>query len=188
MIAEIDITHSCPRWDAALGDAAGLCRRAVFAVLHEVADKSPNQLPGESPVGLSDAADRSVEISIVLADDATIADLNLQFRDREGATNVLSFPALPAENEPHYPAGPDGPPALLGDVVLAFETVAAEAEDQGKPLGYHFTHLVIHGILHLLGYDHLDEAEAQTMEQLEIRVLGALGVPDPYAEESPFVA
>lgn len=184
MIAVIDITHSCPRWDAALGDAAGLCRRAVFAALDAVADKAPNEFPG----GLSDAAGRPVEISIVLADDATIAGLNLQFRDREGATNVLSFPALPSENEPHYSAGPDGPPVLLGDVVLAFETIAAEAEDQGKQLGDHFTHLVIHGILHLLGYDHLDEAEAQTMEQLEIRVLGALGVPDPYVEEAPFVA
>ncbi|NQU71352.1 MAG: rRNA maturation RNase YbeY [Rhodospirillales bacterium] len=180
MIAEIDITHSCPRWDAALGDAAGLCRRAVFAALEEVAN--------EAPGGLSDAAGRPVEISIVLADDAMVADLNLQFRDREGATNVLSFPALPAENEPLYPAGTDGPPMLLGDVVLAFETVAREAEDQGKKLGDHLTHLVIHGILHLLGYDHLDEAEAQTMEQLEIRVLGALGVPDPYVEEAPFVA
>jgi probable rRNA maturation factor len=137
---------------------------------------------------LTDVAGRQIEVSVVLADDAEIADLNQKFRDREGATNVLSFPALPDAGGMLYPAEPDGPPILLGDVVLAFETISAEAGHQGKSLADHFTHLVIHGILHLLGYDHLDEAEAQIMEQLEIRALGALGVADPYAEEQPFVA
>lgn len=175
MTAEIDISQSCSHWGSALDDAAGLCRRAAGAALNE------------APEGVSAVAGGPVEVSIVLADDAVIADLNRQFRDRQGATNVLSFPALSAENQSLPPAGPDGPPVLLGDVVLAYETIATEAADQGKKLGDHVTHLVIHGMLHLLGYDHLDDAEAQTMEQLEIRILGVLDVPDPYAEQAPRV-
>lgn len=176
MTIEIDISFACPRWNAALEDAAGLCRRAVFAALNEACK------------GLSDTDGRLVEVSIVLADDMEVAGLNRQFRRREGATNVLSFPALPAGDRSLEFTDSGGPPVLLGDVVLAYETIAAEADDQGKSLGDHVTHLVIHGILHLLGYDHLDEAEAQIMEPLEIRALGALGVADPYAEEQHFVA
>ncbi len=188
MITEIDIAISCSRWDAALEDAAGLCRRAVSAAFDEALG---NEALGGLPGGMADAAGRPVEVSIVLADDAEVAGLNQQFRDRAGATNVLSFPAFAAEDGPLLSAGiagPDGPPVLLGDVVLAFETIAAEAEDQGKTLADHVTHLVIHGIFHLLGYDHLEGAEAEIMEQAEIRALGALGVADPYAEEQPFVA
>ena len=176
MTVEIDITHSSPRWVAALVDSAGLCRRAAAAALDEAVE------------GLPAATGRPIEVSIVLAEDRSVADLNLQFRGREGATNVLSFPALAAEDGPFDPLGADVPPVLLGDVVLAFETIAAEADDQGKTLADHCSHLVVHGILHLLGYDHLDSAEAKIMEQVEIRALGALDVADPYAEEQPFVA
>lgn len=180
MITEIDIAISCSRWDAALEDAAGLCRRAVFAAFDEARSGKPGGLPV--------AAGRPIEVSIVLTDDTEIAGLNLRYRNRDGATNVLSFSTLPAEDGPAGPVGPVGPPILLGDVVLAFETIAAEADDQGKTLADHFSHLVIHGILHLLGHDHADEAEARIMEQLEIRALGVLGMADPYAEEQPFVA
>ncbi len=175
MTVEIDILSSCPRWDAVLEDAAGLCRRAARAALDEARK------------GLSDADGRFVEVSIVLADNAEIADLNLRFRRREGATNVLSFPALPSGDGALEPAARPGPPLLLGDVVLAYETIADEANDQDKTLADHVAHLVIHGILHLLGYDHLDDAEAQIMEPLEIRALDALGVADPYAEAKSFV-
>jgi probable rRNA maturation factor len=174
LIAETDIAMPCPRWDAALDDAAGLCRRAALAALGA---------PGlRETAGVSG---RPVELGIVLTDDREIADLNRQFRRREGATNVLSFPA---RDDARHPAGPDAPPVLLGDVVLAFETIAAEAEEQSKALADHLAHLVIHGILHLLGQDHANQAEADRMERLEIELLGALGIADPYVEERPFVA
>jgi probable rRNA maturation factor len=178
MTPEIDIAIPCSGWNTALKDAATLCRRAVSAAI----DAAHETLP--DPYG------RVVEVSIVLADDAEIAGLNQQFRDRDGATNVLSFPALSDEEQLGSLLGVDGPPVLLGDVVLAFETISTEAADQDKIFGEHVTHLLIHGILHLLGYDHLDDAEAQVMEQLEIRALAALGVADPYAdaEDAPIVA
>lgn len=105
---------------------------------------------------------------ILLTDDATVQDLNGRFRGQDKATNVLSFPA------------PEGM-GSLGDIALAYETCAREAAQQGKPLAHHLQHLVAHGVLHLLGYDHLEEAEAEVMETLERRILAGLGVPDPYA-------
>ncbi|HEX7970330.1 MAG TPA: rRNA maturation RNase YbeY, partial [Stellaceae bacterium] len=99
--------------------------------------------------------------------------LNRQWRGKDVPTNVLSFPALGA-------TPPPGAPRLLGDVVLAFETVAAEAAAQDKPLADHLRHLVIHGVLHLLGFDHESDADAQRMEASEIAILAGLGVPDPY--------
>lgn len=175
MTPEIDIAIPCSRWDTALEDAATLCRRAVSAALGEATDR------------FAALSCRPVEVSIVLSDDADIADLNQQFRGRDGATNVLSFPALSEED---LTSSSTDAPVLLGDVILAFETVSAEAADQDKKLADHVTHLVIHGILHLLGYDHLDDAEAQVMERLEIQALAGLGVGDPYAdaEDAPFVA
>ena len=114
------------------------------------------------------------ELSIVLGNDEMLRGLNRQWRGQDKPTNVLSFPALDAT-----PA-PLGAPRLLGDVVLAFETVAAEAAAQGKPLADHLRHLVVHGVLHLLGYDHEADADAQRMEASEIAILAGLGVPDPY--------
>lgn len=111
-------------------------------------------------------------IVVLLADDAAIHELNQQFRDKDQATNVLSFPA--AENPEHH----------LGDVALAFETCLREAKDQSKPLAHHLQHLVTHGVLHLLGYDHITDAEADQMEGLERIVLAGLGIPDPYAAEA----
>jgi len=112
------------------------------------------------------------EFVVAFADDARVRDLNRDFRGKDSATNVLSFPA---------PEDLPGPGArLLGDVVLARETVAAEAAAEGKPIENHIRHLVVHGFLHLLGYDHETDAEAEQMERLETEVLAALGVPDPY--------
>ena len=108
-------------------------------------------------------------VTILLTDDDTVADLNERFRGKPGPTNVLSFPA------------PPNPEDHLGDIALAYGVCAREASEQGKPLAHHLQHLVAHGVLHLLGYDHLTEAEAEEMEALERRVLAGLGVPDPYA-------
>jgi probable rRNA maturation factor len=115
------------------------------------------------------------EVAVAFADDARVRDLNRDFRGKDKPTNVLSFPA---------PAAPGLPgPRPLGDIVLARETVAAEAAADGKPLEHHIRHLVVHGFLHLLGYDHETDADADRMEGLETEVLAALGVADPHRNE-----
>jgi probable rRNA maturation factor len=108
-------------------------------------------------------------VSLLLTSDLAVQALNARFREQDKPTNVLSFPA------------PTNPERFLGDVALAFGTCAREAAEQGKPLAHHLQHLVAHGVLHLLGYDHMNDAEAQEMEGLERVVLAGLGVPDPYA-------
>ena len=113
------------------------------------------------------------DVVVLLTDDAAVGDLNRRFRDREGPTNVLSFPAAESA-APH-----------LGDLVLAFGVCAAEAAAQGKTLADHLTHLTVHGVLHLLGRDHVDEAEAETMEAEERTLLASLGVADPYRPHDP---
>jgi len=110
-------------------------------------------------------------VALLLTDDAAVHDLNKRFRDQDKPTNVLSFPSRL------------NPEAHLGDVALAFGVCAAEAQAQGKPLAHHLQHLVAHGVLHLVGYDHETDAEAAEMEDLERVVLAELGVPDPYAAE-----
>jgi probable rRNA maturation factor len=129
-------------------------------------------LPDPEAVALP-AAEAALEarggVTILLTDDDSVAELNQRFRGKAGPTNVLSFPA------------PDNPEDHLGDIALAYGVCAREAAEQGKPLAHHLQHLVAHGVLHLLGYDHLTEAEAEEMEALERRILAGLGVPDPYA-------
>ena len=120
-----------------------------------------------------------MEVSIVLADDAFVQNLNRDYRDQDKPTNVLSFSALQEEEKTKLPADA---PKLLGDVVVAYETTAAEARDQGKPLGDHLSHLVIHGMLHLLGHDHQTASRANEMEKLEIDVLAGLEIANPYAD------
>lgn len=114
------------------------------------------------------AALEPTELTVLLADDATVADLNGRFRDKQGPTNVLSFPA-PESARPH-----------LGDIALAHGVCAAEAAAQGKPLANHLSHLVAHGVLHLLGWDHQSDDEAEAMERLEREILAGLAIPDPY--------
>ena len=108
-------------------------------------------------------------VTLLLTDDATVQDLNARFRGKDAATNVLSFPA------------PPNPERHLGDVALAYGLCVREAAEQGTPLAHHLQHLVAHGVLHLLGYDHMTDEEAEAMEGLERVVLAGLGVPDPYA-------
>jgi probable rRNA maturation factor len=121
--------------------------------------------------GLSGGGD----VSLCLADDAALRALNLRWRSLDKPTNVLSFPAAPL--------GYGGDLTALGDIALAYETLAREAEDLGVPLADHYRHLLAHGFLHLIGYDHETDAEAERMEALETRILARLGVGDPYARE-----
>lgn len=113
----------------------------------------------------------SAEVSLRIVDEPEIAALNRDYRGRDYATNVLSFPAdLPPELELDH----------LGDIVVCAPVVIREAQEQGKSATAHWAHMLVHGTLHLLGYDHIEEAEAETMETLEGAILGALGFPDPY--------
>ena len=119
-----------------------------------------------------------LEVSLVFTDDASIREINREWREQDKPTNVLSFPAFPLE-----PGGKPGP--MLGDIVLARETIEREAADLGKPVEEHLTHLLVHGFLHLFGYDHMDAEEAEEMEGLETRILAELGISDPYAGQDP---
>lgn len=115
----------------------------------------------------------AAELSILLTNDEEQHELNRQWRGKDSSTNVLSFPQI----EPFGPVV-----GILGDVTLARETLIREAEEQGVSFEAHFTHLVVHGFLHILGYDHLTDEEAAEMEGLETRILATLGVEDPYAD------
>jgi probable rRNA maturation factor len=150
----IDIVVDDPDWRRALPAIEQCVRRAAGLA-------AAQGVQGEQgPLG---------EIVILLTDDAAVRDLNARFRGKEIETNVLSFPA------PAFHAG------LLGDLALAFGVCWREAETQGKTFESHVSHLVIHGVLHLMGFDHLGEAEAEEMESLERRLLAHLGIADPYA-------
>ncbi len=116
----------------------------------------------------------AAELSIVLTDDAEQQELNAAWRGIDKPTNVLSFPQI----EPMAPVA-----GLLGDIVLARETLEREAREQGVSFTDHFTHLVVHGFLHILGYDHIADDEALAMESLETQILASLGIGDPYAED-----
>ena len=146
----IDIEIEDPAWTIAEPDAEALSRRAAEAVL-----------------AYEHLSDRN--LTILLAGDAAVQELNARFRRQDKPTNVLSFPAMP------------NPEQHLGDVALAYQTCAREAAEQGKPLAAHLQHLVAHGVLHLLGYDHMTDEEASEMEGLERVVLAGLGIADPYA-------
>ncbi len=121
------------------------------------------------------------QIVVLGCDDARIAALNADFRGKPQPTNVLSWPSQErAPDQPGVPPPlPEGP-GELGDIALAYDVCAKEAAEQGKPFDHHVTHLVVHAVLHLLGYDHMTDADAALMEAAEIRVLAKLGVPDPY--------
>lgn len=160
---EIGIDCRCPRWQTQSGDMAQTATRAALAAL-------AGQGMGSS--GDAGDANEAYEVSIVLADDAFVRDLNRTWRGIDTPTNVLSFPAGDDDGQG---------PCLLGDVVLAYETVQREALAAGKQMPDHVSHLVIHGTLHLLGFDHQDEQEAIEMEALETAILARLGVADPYS-------
>jgi probable rRNA maturation factor len=151
-------------WTRTLPEAASLVERAAEAAL--VACH-----PGRGGAESRDRAARhdGQALTILLTDDATVKDLNARFRGKDEATNVLSFPA--AESARPY----------LGDVALAYGVCAGEAKAQNKTLADHLAHLTVHGVLHLLGYDHEVSSEAEVMEDMERIILNRLGVRDPYA-------
>jgi probable rRNA maturation factor len=153
----IEVEAEDEAWSRALTDWEALCVAAGEQALDAGAD-------------LSEGADYTV--TVLLTDDETVRDLNDRFRHKNTATNVLSFPA-------HETAT-----GHLGDIALAYGVCAREADEQGKPLAAHLQHLVAHGVLHLVGYDHEDDADAEIMEDLERQILGRLGLPDPYAERA----
>jgi probable rRNA maturation factor len=152
----VEVTVSCDAWFDDCPDAAAIAAGAAQAALLDTAG-------GGHPI-----------VDVTLADDAEQRRLNRTYRGKDMPTNVLAFP----QGVPH--SSQADAPVLLGDVVLAFETVRREAADQHKPLANHLRHLVVHGVLHLLGFDHEKAAEAAAMEAREIKILAGLGVPDPY--------
>lgn len=123
-----------------------------------------------------------LEASVLFTSDAEVHALNREWRGRDKPTNVLSFPMLEREDLLALPG--DGPPELLGDIALAAETCAREAAEKGVLLADHVTHLIVHGLLHLAGHDHVDsDAQAEAMEALEVKALAILGLADPYGAE-----
>ncbi len=156
MKLSLDISAPSPLWRG-LPRARAMARDAIAACLVES--------------GIAEG--EGVEVSLCLFDDALMRELNARWRGIDAPTNVLSFPA----------AGPErlGAAPMLGDIALAYETLAREAKESGASLADHYRHLVAHGFLHLIGYDHQTDQEAERMEALEKRVLARLGVVDPYA-------
>jgi probable rRNA maturation factor len=149
----IDIIVQSPLWETETG---------VETMLHRAIEEAAAEL-----------STRDAELAIVLTDDSTIRMLNRDWRKIDEPTNVLSFPATNARA--------DGAPPLLGDIVIAYETSAREAAAEAKPFAHHLAHLAVHGFLHLHGYDHTADEDAETMERLERAILARLGVSDPYA-------
>jgi probable rRNA maturation factor len=161
----IAVAVPCRAWRKALPDVEHVATRAAETALRGALG-SRRAGRGASLRG------QGAELSLVLGGDPLVRSLNRHWRGRDQATNVLSFPAGDGASG----AGP----FLLGDVILAYETVAREAASQGKSLAAHLSHLVAHGVLHLLGFDHESDEEAQRMEGLEKRILARLGMADPY--------
>jgi probable rRNA maturation factor len=127
---------------------------------------------------IADADIGEAELAVMLTDDGGIRTLNSNWRGVDKPTNVLSFPALP----PTGAGGPDDAPRMLGDIAIAYETTRREADDEQKPFDHHLSHLAVHGFLHLIGYDHEKDDDAEAMESLETEILAQLGIPDPYAD------
>jgi probable rRNA maturation factor len=157
---QIDFRQEDMAWDA-VADAHALLEKSLRAAWLD-----------------ADGGGGQAEVSVLLADDDTLQALNRDWRGKDNPTNVLSFPApeiaLPGAGSPQ--------PRHLGDIAMSYQTLAREAERDGKSLGHHLQHLAIHGMLHLQGYDHETDDEAEEMEALERRLLAELGVPDPYAD------
>jgi probable rRNA maturation factor len=127
---------------------------------------------------MADADAGEAELAVMLTDDSGIRTLNSNWRGIDRPTNVLSFPAL----QPTGTRGFDDAPRMLGDIAIAYETTRKEADAEQKPFHHHLSHLAVHGFLHLIGYDHEKDADAEVMEALETEILAQLGIPDPYAD------
>jgi probable rRNA maturation factor len=162
-------------WKRALKTPAAICRKAAATAFEAVAAKRKPRT-------------RTVELAVVLTSDGAIKRLNALYRGKNKTTDVLSFPAwLDSESLGSEPSG-DGREAVLGDVIVARATSARDAKAENKPLKEHLTHLVVHGVLHLLGYDHERDTDARAMERLEISILKDLGIANPYLARPPIHA
>jgi probable rRNA maturation factor len=164
-----DITLDDPRWSALNLDR--LVAMAAGAVLARLGIDS-----------------EETELSVLACDDSRIASLNAEFRGKPSPTNVLSWPAemRAAERDGDLPEPPEADPfgcLELGDIAIAYETCSREAEEAGKTLEAHTTHLLVHGVLHLLGFDHVRDRDATLMEGLETEILGKMGIEDPYWQD-----
>ena len=164
-ITEVLVVADC--WQAE-PDAEAIIHRAIAAAAETV------------DTGLAIGAGEA-ELAVMLTDDAGIRTLNSNWRGIDKPTNVLSFPAL----QPTGRSGPDDAPRMLGDIAIAYETTRKEADDEQKPFDHHLSHLAVHGFLHLIGYDHEKDTDAEAMEALEQEILAQLGIPDPYADRDP---
>ncbi|EGP08980.1 metal-dependent hydrolase [Bradyrhizobiaceae bacterium SG-6C] len=133
----------------------------------------------EAAAAMVDADTADAEVAVMLTDDAGIRTLNNNWRGIDKPTNVLSFPALQPERTP----ADDDAPRMLGDIAIAYETTRKEADSEHKPFEHHLSHLAVHGFLHLIGYDHETDDDAEIMEGLERDILAQLGIPDPYAHD-----
>ena len=156
MKVSLDISVASPLWRE-LPRARAIARETIAAAVAET----------------KSVLREGVEVSLCLADDAALRALNARWRGIDKPTNVLSFPSAPSDRV--------GQASTLGDIALAYETLAREAEELGVPLADHYRHLLAHGFLHLIGYDHETDAEAERMEALETRILARLGAADPSA-------
>jgi len=141
------------------------------AVIHRAIDAAAE---------IADADVGEAELAVMLTDDTGIRTLNNNWRGIDKPTNVLSFPAL----QPTAGAPADAP-RMLGDIAIAYETTRKEADEEEKPFDHHLSHLAVHGFLHLIGYDHEKDDDAEAMEGLEREILAQLGIPDPYADRDP---
>lgn len=160
-MTEVLVVADC--WQAE-PDAEAVVHRAIAAAAETV-----------------DADTGDAELAVMLTDDAGIRTLNSNWRGIDKPTNVLSFPAL----QPTGAGGPDDAPRMLGDIAIAYETTRKEADDEQKPFDHHLSHLAVHGFLHLVGYDHEKDDDAEAMETLEQQILAQLGIPNPYADRDP---
>lgn len=171
----IEVAVGNGAWRTTVTDPEALVHRATSAALRDRA-----AMVAELSAAAPASAPPPFEVSVRLTDDAEVRELNRRYRGQDKPTNVLSFPG----DDPAAPLAP-GQALMLGDVIVAFETTRDEAAAMGLPVEAHLAHLIVHGVLHLCGHDHLDDDEATRMEAIETRVLAGLGHADPYAESEP---
>lgn len=157
-VFEIDISQEHPQWHDTIKNIDGYTVDVLEKILKQA-------LPQKT----------HIEISIVLANDSFIQELNSKYRNKDKPTNVLSFPQTELED-----LKLNIPFISLGDIIISFETIEREAKEQNKEFKNHYTHMLTHGCLHLLHYDHMTEEEAEVMEKLEIEILEDLGIKNPY--------
>ncbi|QDX26699.1 rRNA maturation RNase YbeY [Sphingomonas suaedae] len=135
---------------------------------------------GQTPFGYLATVDAAIEIAVRLTDDTEVHQLNAQYRQKDKPTNVLSFPMIEPDLIESMTQNSDDGEVLLGDIILAHGVCEREAEEKDISVEQHATHLIVHGVLHLLGYDHQGDSEAEAMESMERAALATLGIPDPY--------